>query len=324
MLTAGKQLPEVLGTDEPLANVADLVTKGFELTLTYRDKFQVAGKPLNYSARFVLADSRAWITKFDNPEGLLSKYRVGEELGEIWGFETDGYFQTQEEIDFGANHTDVTSYPSTRALQPGDNKFKDLNGDGKITFGKGTHDDPGDRKVIGNSRSRYPFGIDLSADWNGFDFRVFFQGVGKKNYYPSGYAARTFFWGVFAYPWANVTKENYYNSWTPTRRDAYFPRLKSYIAENAGRPGGGAAEVSLTQTRWLQDASYIRLKNLTLGYTIPSSVLKSIGAANFRVFFVGENLWEYTNLYKYLDPENLVGNNYRFRRTYSIGFSLTF
>ena len=312
MFAQGQELPAVLGTSPPDENATDLVTKGWEFTLSWRDQFDVANKPFRYGVNFNLGDSRAYITKFPNELGLLNQWREGQEVGEIWGFVTDGYYQTQEEIDFGHDQVDVTSYPSTRIVKPGDVKFKDLDGDGKIGYGDSTESNPGDRKVIGNSRARYNFGLNLTAEWNGFDFRALFQGVGKKDYYPGNNIS---FWGQFAQPWSILTKENYNNHWTPESRDAFYPGLKSYVAE-------WNKEVALSQTRWLQDASYVRLKNLTVGYTIPENSTKKIGT--IRIYGSGENLFEVTNLFKYLDPENLSGFGYPFRRTYSIGASINF
>jgi len=315
MFAPGLELPVVLGTAVPDENATDLRTEGWEFNVSWRDEFDISNKPFKYSATFNLGDSRAFITKFPNPTNSLSRYRVGEEIGEIWGFVSDGYYQTQEEIDFGPDHTDVASYPSTRPQAPGDIRFKDLNGDGVISYGDNTLDNPGDRKIIGNSRARYNFGLDLNAQWNGFDLKAFFQGVGKKDYYPGGWQDRYYFWSAFAFPWSSVTKENYNNHWTPENRNAFYPRPKSYVAE-------GGKEVSLSQTRWLQDASYVRLKNVTLGYTLPENATKNIGT--IRVFASGENLFEISKLFKYLDPENLNGNGYPFRRTYSIGASIKF
>lgn len=319
MLTTGKVLPGVLGTGVPTENAADLLTKGWEFELGWRDQFAVAGNDLKYGVKVNLSDSKTIIQKFDNPTGSLGQYYVGQEIGEIWGFVTDGYYQTQEEIDFGPNNTDVASYPSTRPTLPGDNKFTDLNGDGKITFGDRTLANPGDRKIIGNGAAHYNFGVDVNASWKNFDLRAFFQGVGKRDYYPEGWGgSRQYFWSAFATPWGSVTKENYNNHWTPTNRDAFYPRPKSYVAE------GPFAEAGLTQTRWLQDASYVRMKNITLGYTLPDETLKKVGVDNLRIYFSGENLFEFTKLFKYLDPENLEGDGYPFQRTFSLGLSLTF
>jgi len=319
MFAPGLELPAQLGADAPSENATDMVTKGWEFALDWKDQFSLIDKPFQYSVSFNLSDSRAWITKYPNPTGQLNQYYEGQELGEIWGFVTDGYYQTQEEIDLGPDITDVASYPSTRPTLPGDNKFTDLNNDGAITFGDSTLDNPGDRKIIGNSRARYNFGLDLNASWNNFDLRAFFQGVGKRDYYPRGSGgARNYFWAAFAFPWGSVTKENYNNHWTPTNRNAFYPRPKSYVAETP------FAEVGLTQTRWLQDASYIRLKNITMGYTIPSNASEKIGIQKLRIYLSGENLLEITQLFKYLDPENLNGDGYPFRRTYALGISLKF
>ncbi|MDO5977447.1 SusC/RagA family TonB-linked outer membrane protein [Flavivirga spongiicola] len=324
MFAPGKELPAVLGTAVPNENATDLITKGWEFNLVWRDKFDLWNKSFRYSIDFNLGDSQTWITKFPNSTGDLDQFYKGQKIGELWGFVTDGYYQTQEEIDFGPDNTDVASYPSTRPTLPGDVKFTDLNGDGKISYGNNTLTDPGDRRIIGNSSARYNFGLNLNVAWNGFDFRTFFQGVGKRDFYPGGNASRYYFWSAYAFPWASVTKENYNNHWTPNTRNAFYPRPKSYVAEGAGAPGGGPAEVSLAQTRWLQDASYVRLKNVTIGYSIPSDVCENIGVTKLRLYLSGENLYEITKLFKYLDPENLEGDGYPFRRTFSLGLSLAF
>jgi len=317
MFAPGETLPVVLGTNVPDENATDLITKGWELSIGWNDQFDLLEKKFRYSFNFNLSDNRSWITKFPNPTKNLNDYRVGQEIGEIWGFVTDGYFQTQEEIDFSPTQVDISSYPSTRPIAPGDIKIKDLDGNGSIDFGDNTFENPGDRKIIGNSRARYNFGMNINSSWNGVDFRAFIQGVGKRDFYPESNASRYYFWSAFAFPWASVTKENYYNHWTPENRDAFYPRLKSYVAE-------GGKEVSNAQTRWLQDASYIRLKNVTVGYTIPRSLNGKIGLNKFRLYLSGENLFEITKLFKYLDPENLQGDGYPFRRTYSLGLSLSF
>ncbi len=324
MFAPGLELPSVLGTGEPDENATDMITKGWEFNLAWKDQFKVGGKPFNYAVTFNLGDSESTVTKFPNPTNSLSQYREGQVLGDMWGFVTDGYFETQEEIDFSADQTDVSSYPSTRPVLPGDVKFKDLDGDGKIGFGDNTWDNPGDRKIIGNSAPHFNYGLNLTAEWNGFDFRVFIQGVGKRDFYPNSNDSRYFFWNAFAFPWSAVTKANISDQWTPLNRDSFYPRAKAYIAENAGRPGGGRAEVSLTQTRWLQDASYARLKNVTIGYTLPTDVTTKFGINKLRLYISGENLLEVTNLFEYLDPENLGGAGYPFRRTFSLGASLNF
>ena len=318
MLTAGAELPNVLGASEPLENAADLKTTGWDLTISWRDKLQLAGKPLNYGVSFNIGDSRSWITKFSNETGTLKDYYEGWEIGSIWGLVTEGFFTSQEDMDNHADQTQVASYIGTRPIAPGDLKFKDLNNDGKIDNGSWTIDDHGDYKIIGNSRARYGFGFNLNADWNGFDLSLFVQGVLKKNYSPSG---DLYFWGIYAQPWTNITYGNYYDRWTEENpsQDAYFPRFKSYVAE-------GGAEAALTQTRYLQNATYARLKNLTFGYTLPKQWTEKANIQRLRVFFSGDNLCEITGLYKYykLDPECLGGQMYPLQRSYSFGLNVTF
>lgn len=318
MLTAGAELPNVLGTSEPLENAADLKTTGWDLTISWRDNVKLAGKTLNYGLSFNIGDSRSWITKFSNDTGSLDSYYEGWEMGSIWGLETEGFFTSQEDIDNHADQTQVASYIGTRPLAPGDLKFKDLNEDGKIDKGAWTIDDHGDYKIIGNSRARYGFGFNMNADWNGFDLSLFVQGVLKKNYSPSG---DLYFWGIYAQPWTNITYGNYYDRWTEENpsQDAYFPRFKSYVAE-------GGSEAALTQTRYLQNATYARLKNLTFGYTLPRKWTDKANIQRLRLFFSGDNLCEITGLYKYykLDPECLGGQMYPLQRSYSFGLNVTF
>ncbi|QQT29393.1 TonB-dependent receptor [Sphingobacterium multivorum] len=316
MLTAGRTLPIVLGTGVPLENAANLKTNGWELTLGYNKEFMVASKPFSFSARLNLADSRAYITKYNNPKNNLNDYYVGQELGEMWGLTTLGFFQSQEEIKAHANQNDVTSYPGTRSLEPGDLKFADINGDGKINRGDWTLDNHGDYKIIGNSRQRYSYGIDLNSSWNGIDLRVFLQGVGKRNYYPPG--GDHYFWGIYAQPWASLTKFNL-DHWTPENPNAYLPRPKSYVAEQSG------IELAATQTKYLQNAGYLRVKNVTLGYTLPKLITDRWGIDRLRLFVSGENLFEFTKLMDYLDPE-IVGDRtaYPFQRTYSFGLNFNF
>lgn len=316
MLTAGAQLPNVLGTSEPLANAADLKTTGWDLTVTWRDQFKLAGKPFNYNVAFNIGDSRAWITRFSNESGTLDDYYEGWEIGDLWGLVTEGFFTSQEDIKSHADQTEVSAYPGTLTIEPGDLKFKDLNGDGKINEGAWTLADHGDYTIIGNTRARYGFGFNLGGDWNGIDFSLFIQGVLKKDYSPSG---DLYFWGIFQQPWTNITEGNYYDRWTEENPDGYFPRFKPYVAE-------GGKEAAITQTRYLQNAAYARLKNLSVGYTLPQSWTRKVNIERLRVFFSGDNLCEITGLYKNykIDPECLGGQMYPLQRSYSFGLNVTF
>jgi TonB-linked SusC/RagA family outer membrane protein len=324
MLTGSKELPDVFGADEPRTNAADLKTQGWELSLGWRDRFTLAASPFNWSVKVMLADSKSYITKFDNPSKLLStsSYYEGQRIGEIWGFTNDGFFQTEEELaqlDQSAVGEDDNSYK----FYVGDTRFKDLNGDKKIDFGDKTVDNPGDRKIIGNSEIRLPYSFELAADWKSFDLRAFFQGVGKRDWYPG--AASVYFWGVYAQPWTNVTKKNL-DRWTPEKPDGYFPRMKAYIAEDPDHELGAA------QTKYLQDASYLRLKNLTVGYTLPKNISDKMKIEHLRLYFSAENVFTISHMEEGigLDPELVSGYNgfnsgvYPMQRTYSLGLNLTF
>lgn len=317
MLTKGKTLPNVLGTTEPNINAADLKTTGWELSMLWRDSFSVRNAPFHYSARFILSDSRSFITKFDNPTGYLGKtfedFYVGREFGEIWGLETLGFFKDQADIDSSPDQWTVTAYPGDRPIEPGDLKYKNLNGDDKIDRGAYTLDNPGDAKIIGNNKSRYNFGVDINTDWNGFDFRLFIQGVGKKDFYPTGFVYK--FFSIYTGPWGNVF-ETTLDHWTPENPDGYFPRLKSYI-------NCGDGDLSIPQTRYLQNAAYLRVKNLTFGYTLPICVISPLKLENARLYFSGENLFEITKLNKNYDPEGLQQDTHPFQRTFSIGLNIT-
>lgn len=311
MLTKGKTLPNVLGTSEPKINAANMKTEGWEVSLGWRDIFTLKGKPFNYSARFILSDSRSFITKFDNPTGNLNDYYAGQEIGNIWGLVTEGFFIDQADIDSHADQWDVTAYPGDRPIQPGDLKYKDLNGDKKINSGSWTIDDPGDYKVIGNTANRYNYGADFSADWNGFDLRILLQGVGKKDWYPES----NYFFGIYRAPWANVL-ENNLDHWTPENTNAYFPRLKSYIAE-------GGKDIAINQTRYLQNASYLRIKNITIGYTLPKELTTKARLERVRFYLTGDNIFEFTKLSKNYDPE-ILGTSHPMQRIFSFGLNLSF
>jgi len=311
MLTKSRTLPGVFGTTEPVTNAANLKTKGWELSIEWKDNFNVASSPLNISARFSLADSKAYITKYDNPSGLLSDHYVGEQLGSIWGLTNDGFFQSQAEVD-ALDQSAVGSDDQHYKFYVGDLKFKDLNNDKKITYGSQTLADHGDQKIIGNSTPRLPYSFDFGANWKGLDLRVFLQGIGKRDWYPN--SSNIYFWGVYAQPWTNVTKLDL-DHWTPDNPNGYFPRLKSYIAEDK-------SELGYPQTRYLQNASYLRVKNITLGYSLPFSFIKKWNIKNVRIYVSGENMFTMTKLKGGLDPEGLDGSIYPFQKTYSCGFNV--
>lgn len=265
MLTDGVDLPGVYGADLPDMNAADLRTKGYEITLNWRDRLTLGNKPFEYSVGLNLSDYKSVITKYDNENKTFAKdYYEGMEIGEIWGYVTDGLFQTDEEAKAYAEKV-VLSYVlkgQTGGWQAGDVKFVDLDGDGKVGIGSNNVDNPGDRKILGNSLPSFSYGISASAQWNGFDVSAFFQGTGNHYWYPAGQSMP--FWGPYSYPYLSFLQKDFLaDVWTAENTDAYFPRAMAYSAS-----GGVLSNVN---DRYLQNLRYLRFKNLTVGYTLPQS-----------------------------------------------------
>jgi TonB-linked SusC/RagA family outer membrane protein len=331
MFTIGMTLPAVFGATAPKGNYADLETKGWEISLAWRDQFTLGSKPFNYDARVTLADSRAVVTKYNNPEKNLGDYYEGMVVGEIWGYTNEGFFIDQADID---NHADQSRFKTTNAriIYPGDIKLKDLNGDGKVDPGTNRVDNPGDRTIIGNNSPRYTFGINLGADWNNFVFSAFFQGVGKQDWFPNSESP---FWGQYNRPYNPLPRWHLDNHWTPETPDAYMPR---YVGRIANRSGGILQ--NNPQTAYIQNIAYIRMKNIQFGYNLPIRLISRIGAKNVKVYVSGENLWTWSPLYKIthdLDVENTGpsdlklssggsgdGFNYPMLKSMSFGLSVTF
>ncbi|MEH6703721.1 MAG: TonB-dependent receptor [Galbibacter orientalis] len=334
MLTAGATLPSVLGTSSPQENAADLRTRGFELSLGYNKTFQVANSPFNFSITGTLSDSETIITRFDNPSNSLLDFYEGMTIGELWGYHIDGLFQSEEEIVGHADQTRVSNrIMAAGGLQPGDVRYVDLNGDGVINEGENTVDNPGDRRIIGNSAPHYLYSFKVSSSWKGFDISAFFQGVGQQDWYPNT-DSRTF-WAMYNRPYDSFIRKDLANNiWSPENPDAYFPRMFGYIALSDNDALGAVND------RYIQDISYLRLKNLTVGYTIPKNIIDRLPFTKFRIYFSGENLLTFSKLTDYIDPEaasNSVNLNapststnrstaqtVPFSEIYSLGVSLQF
>jgi len=341
MLTAGEELPGVLGTSAPNQNAADLRTKGWEMSLSYRDSYSVGAKPLSFEAKVVLSDSRTKITKFKNEQQLFSKYRVGQDLGEIWGLESDGFFKDEKEIA-ELNESAIVPWGALE-IKPGWPKYKDLNGDGKIERGLSAKD-PKDLKVIGNSTQRYQIGFNLSADWNGFDASVFLQGVLKGDYYPRHYL----FWGPYQQPYANIYPWHldYYRATADSEQDRakhsasyiaagladanlnpQYPIMQSWLAD-ANYDGGQKGGLDIPQTKYLLSGAYLRFKNVTLGYTLPATLMRRVNVQRFRIFVTGENIFEFSKIKKFIDPEAVNQGfsawAYPFQRKMAVGLNIEF
>lgn len=298
MFTAGQPLPAVFGAGVPSGNYADLSTKGWELTLNWKDQVKLAGKPLEYSISGSVWDSRSVITKFNNPNNILSSYYVGQTVGEIWGYTTLGLFKTTDEISKHANQQFIINSNNNKWL-PGDLKFADLNGDGFVNAGDNTVQNPGDRKIIGNSSPRYQFGFTTSVNWNGFGISAFFQGIGKRDWYFAPEAG--LFYGPYNRPYGYQPQTMMNDLWNETTNpDSYFPRFRGYTALGTNRSLG------VPQTRYLQNVSYLRLKSLTIDYSLPVNLLKKLAMTRATVYVTGQNLFTLSGLFKHtknFDPE---------------------
>ncbi len=335
MYTIGMTLPAIFGATSPRGNYSDMETSGWEMSMKWRDQVTLASSPFHYNIGVTLGDNQSRILKYNNPDKFLNDYYEGMRIGEIWGYVTDGFFTSQEDID---NHANQSRFLSTAkgVNSPGDIKFKDVNNDGTITPGDNTVFDSGDRVIIGNSSPRYMYGISLGADWKKFFFSAFFQGVGKMDWYPR--YESNIFWGQYNRPYGDIPKWHLNEGmiWTPENPDSFFPR---YVSRLANRAGGTLRE---QQSKYVMDASYIRLKNFQFGYTFSDKVLSKLKAVkNARVYVSGENLWTWSPLYKILDNidvENATapsdqlftssnagdGYNYPMLKSFTFGVSVTF
>lgn len=293
--------PDLLGATAPKENGADLETNGWELSVKWRDKI---GKNFRYDVTLSLSDYQAEITKYNNPTGAINDYYVGKKLGEIWGFKTHGIFQDEEEIN---------SAPSQKELGnrwiPGDIRYSNLDGDNQISRGNSTLENHGDLTVIGNSTPRYSTGLNLNMHYKDFSLSMFFQGVLKRDYMPDVEGTNTWF-----YPHVRENVEKYWleECWSEDNRDAYFP----------GRVGANFED----QTRYLQNAAYVRLKSLVLSYNIPKSMVEKWGIGGLQVSVSGSNLLTFSNIHKPLDPESIYSHivTYPLMKVYSLNLSLTF
>ena len=347
MLAPSQVLPQVLGTDAPMANAGTLRTRGWELTLDWHHRFG----EFNVYANFNLADSKTVVTKWESKAKLLNQNYSGKTYGDIWGFETDRYF---EESDFTGQNADGTwNYANGIASQkgleqgsfhygPGDVKFKDLDGNGVIDGGDGTADNHGDLKVIGNFLPRYEYSFHLGGAWRGFDLDLFFQGVGKRDV-----------WTVSSmnFPLMREADLAIYDHQMSYNRVIYKNGLKDverYEVNQANKyprlfpgndPQGTISVIDAgtnnyyPQSRYLTDMSYLRLKNVTLGYTLPKELTRKAYIQKARIYFSANNLFL---LYKGndlpVDPEINAGAGLAYggwgrtapiTRTFSFGMQVT-
>ena len=304
---------ELLGTDPPQTNGANLLTSGWEASIAWQDRVGAWG----YNFLVALSDFTGEITKYSNPNGALNiggyngelnNYYEGQQLGEIWGFETVGIFQSQDDVDNAADQSEIGAN-----WRPGDIRYADLNNDGVINRGSNTLADPGDRKVIGNSTPRGTFGFTGGVSYKNFRLSAFFQGIIHRDYWPTAGNWTWFF------PFNAGHVENYYltDTWSEDNRDAYFPAPHVSTRDDKNKQ---------VQSRYIQNAGYVRLKNVTFSYTLPENALGRLGMTSARLFFTGANLWEFSKIRKPLDPETIYSGliQYPMQRIFTLGASVSF
>ena len=300
MVGPAPELPVILGADVPKINNADMESYGFELEISWRDRIG----NVNYGIKGVLSDARQKITRYPNETADFSNWYSGKMSGEIWGYTTIGIAKTQEEMDaYLASLPNGGQDAIGSGWGAGDIMYADLNGDGKIDGGAGLLTDKGDKTIIGNNTPRYNYGITLDAEWKGIDISMFFQGVGKRDVELGG----VYFWGVTGNEWQSTGFDEHWDFFRPeghplgANLDAYYPKPVMSNNDNIAKRN------QQTQTRYLQNGAYLRLKNIQLGYTFPKKWMNTIKIQSLRVYVSGDNLLTFTKLAKMFDPEATSG-----------------
>jgi TonB-linked SusC/RagA family outer membrane protein len=340
MVGPSQAKPGVLGANVPRENNSSLRTRGWELSLNWRDNFE---NGLSYFVNVNLFDYKSVVTEYFNPTGTLTTWYEGQELGEIWGYTVYDLFRSQDEVDSYLATTDLSFISSL--WSPGDVKYEDSHKDGEVNNGKNTKDDHGDLSIIGNSEPHWQFGINAGLEFKDFDFSMLWKGVAKKDAYFSN--GSNIFWGFMHGWWETQLQPHHldyfrdkpgtkyvglYEGDANINTDAYWPKPYLNNAQNAKNK-------IYPNTRYLQDASYFRLQNVQVGYTLPQNVVSKLYLERLRIFFSGENLITFTKLPAGIDPVAPVGYprggsfqgtqgsgrlTYGADRIYSLGLTITY
>jgi hypothetical protein len=260
-----------------------------------------------------LGNNKTTILKYNNVNGQIDNWYVGETYGDVWGLETDGLIQAE-----GEKIADQSYYYSKWG--PGDMKYKDLNGDGKIDPGNRTLTDHGDLKVIANTQPKYNVGFLGGVSWKGFSINMFWQGVLKRDFVPSMYANAFYGFsgqgGAQTETYKNGTMLNY---WRPADETNIFgPNTNAYFPKPYAN--NEYYKNIQTQSRFVLNAAYLRLKNLQVGYSIPSRIVKNVAITNARIYASIENLLTITKLPKTLDPETAFASDYNYGGLNNLAF----
>lgn len=315
ILMAGDTYPAVLGAAAPKKNSGTLRTNGWELSMKWRDNLS---NGIRYDVSFILSDYMTEVIKFDgNKNNLLSSLYSGMKMGEIWGYQTIGILQ---ENDFTVEDGKyILKGPSQKKIAstwyPGDIRYADIGGkkdekgnsigsDDEISTGDNTLENPGDRRIIGNNTPRFRFGVTGNISWKNFDLNIFFQGIAKRDVWIGDNA----FWGGSGSA-GNMAVYN--DSWTPERTNAKYPMY------------AGRGQNQQTQTGYLFNGAYLRLKTLTLGYSVPKTLTDKIKLSNVRVNLSGYNLFEITSIPNVFDPD-ILSSSYPMMRSVALGLQVGF
>lgn len=292
-------IPLFVGLSSPWENAGSMRNNGWDFTLSYRNR--VGG--LDYRVTANLSDVRNKVTNLYGKEYVGNQItREGDALASWYGFVTDGYFQSQQEID------ESPVYGPKANVKPGYIKYKDLSGPEGVPDGI---IDAHDRTIIGNPAPRYEFSLNLAAQWKQFDFSLFLQGVGKKEIFYSGNGARPFYVGRTIF-------RNQLDYWTEDNRDAQFPLLLI--------DGSGSNPNNLISDFWVKSGAYMRIKNVVLGYTLPKAVMPRTKMQSIRFYANAQNLFTLSDAYEGYDPENSVSNGafYPLMQTFTFGMEIRF
>ena len=283
-------VPLEYGFGKPNMNVGEVRNKGWELSLSWNDRINDFG----YSISGNLSDNRNEVVDLGDTgpwKGSNTYTEVGLPFNSIYGYESMGLFQSDEEV---ANAPFQNS--NTAA---GDIRYKNQNGDDKI--------DANDRVVIGDPNPHFLYGVNLGFDYKNFDLNMFFQGIGQKDRVIMDNFVRPFY--------DSSIFEHHLDYWTPENTGAKYPRI---LNKDDGTHNYQQSDY------WMINAGYFRMKNLQIGYTIPREILRPAGFDRVRVYFSANNLFTVSDFVPGMDPESEKSVSYPFARTYSFGLNVQF
>lgn len=332
MIGPSDPLPGILGASVPKSNNATLRTRGWEGAIRWNHQINNSG--FSYFALFNLSDAQSVVLDYLNPTGIITDWYPGKKVGEIWGYTANELFKSQNEVDAYLDKVDLSFIYNK--WNPGDLKYLDTNGDGKVNSGTNSLNNPGDLSVIGNSTPRYQWGLSAGFEYKGFDFSFLFKGTAKRDFFvvENASVSNYEYWGIKTWLHTALTTDHLdyfrdqpgdkytglYEGDANINLNAFWP--KKYIQADQNYKNQHSS------TRYLLDLSYIRLQNVQLGYNLSRNLLKALHLQKVRFYISGENLWTMTSLIKGLDPTALgttytLGATYRADKMVSMGLNIT-